>query len=289
MSRRVSAPPDRGPRPRAPPGLLLVNIGRTVRRRVAAMAGSSDFDLYRPREEHDQLREAIRALADGQDRAARGRDRRDARVPARRARRARRASDFHAIHVPEEYGGAGGDALAACIVIEEVARVCASSLAHPRGEQARLAAADPRRVRRGEAGATCRSSRAARAMFSYALSEPEAGSDAGGMTHQGGARRRRLGAQRREALDHQRGRLGVLHGHGAHRSREAHPRRHHGVRGGEGRRGLLVRRARAQARHPGQPDPRALLRQRAASPTPAASARSARASRSRCRPSTTRA
>ena len=37
------------------------------------------------------------------------------------------ASDFFAPHVPEEYGGVGADALATCIVIEEVARVCASS------------------------------------------------------------------------------------------------------------------------------------------------------------------
>ena len=37
------------------------------------------------------------------------------------------ASGFAAIHIPEEYGGQGGDAVAACIVIEEVARVCASS------------------------------------------------------------------------------------------------------------------------------------------------------------------
>ena len=37
------------------------------------------------------------------------------------------ASGFAAIHVPEEYGGQGGDSVAACIVIEEVARVCASS------------------------------------------------------------------------------------------------------------------------------------------------------------------
>jgi protein-L-isoaspartate O-methyltransferase len=36
------------------------------------------------------------------------------------------AADLHAIHVPEEYGGQGGDALAACIVIEEIARACAS-------------------------------------------------------------------------------------------------------------------------------------------------------------------
>ncbi len=37
------------------------------------------------------------------------------------------ANDLHAVHVPEEYGGPGADALATVIVIEEVARVCASS------------------------------------------------------------------------------------------------------------------------------------------------------------------
>ena len=31
------------------------------------------------------------------------------------------------MHIPEEYGGAGADAISACIVIEEVARACASS------------------------------------------------------------------------------------------------------------------------------------------------------------------
>ena len=39
-----------------------------------------------------------------------------------------RASDFHAPHIPTEYGGAGADALATAIVIEEVARACASSV-----------------------------------------------------------------------------------------------------------------------------------------------------------------
>ena len=31
------------------------------------------------------------------------------------------------MHIPEEYGGAGADAIATVIVIEEVARACASS------------------------------------------------------------------------------------------------------------------------------------------------------------------
>ena len=90
------------------------------------------------------------------------------------------ASDLHAIHVPEEYGGAGADALAVCIVIEEVARACASSSLIPAvnklgsmplilagSDEVKAAYLPP--LARGEA------------MFSYALSEPEAGSDAGGM------------------------------------------------------------------------------------------------------------
>ena len=36
------------------------------------------------------------------------------------------AADFHAPHVPEEYGGAGADALATVLVIEEIARACMS-------------------------------------------------------------------------------------------------------------------------------------------------------------------
>ncbi|MCY7265005.1 acyl-CoA dehydrogenase family protein, partial [Pseudomonas protegens] len=38
-----------------------------------------------------------------------------------------RETAFHAPHIPEEYEGLGADALATCIVIEEVARGCASS------------------------------------------------------------------------------------------------------------------------------------------------------------------
>src|SRR5579859_1985266 len=91
-----------------------------------------------------------------------------------------RASDFHAPHIPEQYGGAGADALATAIVIEEVARACASSSLIPAvnklGSMPLLLAGseDLKRrylppVARGEA------------MFSYCLSEPEAGSDAASM------------------------------------------------------------------------------------------------------------
>jgi len=94
-----------------------------------------------------------------------------------------RAADFHAPHIPVEYGGAGADALATCLVIEEVARACASSSLIPGvnllGTTPLLLSASDElngrylpSVARGEA------------MFSYCLSEPEAGSDAAAMSTQ---------------------------------------------------------------------------------------------------------
>jgi alkylation response protein AidB-like acyl-CoA dehydrogenase len=90
------------------------------------------------------------------------------------------AADLHAVHIPEEYGGAGADALATVIVIEEVARACASSSLIPAvnklGTVPLLLSASEdikRRYLTPVAGGD--------AMFSYALSEAEAGSDAASM------------------------------------------------------------------------------------------------------------
>ena len=91
-----------------------------------------------------------------------------------------RANRFHAIHIPEQYGGEGGDALAACIVIEEVARVCASSSLIPAvnklGTMPLLVGADEDLL-----GRYLPHVASGEAMFSYALSEREAGSDAASM------------------------------------------------------------------------------------------------------------
>ena len=81
-----------------------------------ASLGNPDFDLYRPSEEHDALREAIRALATDKI-APRAAEIDETGEFPHDVLAALTASDFHAIHVPEEYGGAGGDALAVCIVI----------------------------------------------------------------------------------------------------------------------------------------------------------------------------
>jgi alkylation response protein AidB-like acyl-CoA dehydrogenase len=92
-------------------------------------------------------------------------------------------SDLHAVHVPAEYGGQGADALASVIVIEEIARVCASSSLIPAVNKLGttgliLSGSDELKARYLPAVAS------GEAMFSYALSEPGAGSDAAAMRTQ---------------------------------------------------------------------------------------------------------
>ena len=153
----------------------------------------------------------------GQDRAARGRDRRDRRVPLRRATTRWSSAGFHAVHIPEEYGGAGADAISRVHRHRGGRPGLRVVVADPGGQQAGQPAADPVRRPRSSRSRSCRRWPPGEAMFSYALSEREAGSDAAADAHPGGARRRHLGAQRHQVLDHQRRRLDVLHGHGRDR------------------------------------------------------------------------
>jgi alkylation response protein AidB-like acyl-CoA dehydrogenase len=143
------------------------------------VAGSAEFDLYRPSEEHDMLRDTVRALVEAKVAPFAAAVDEEARFP-QEALDALVAADLHAVHVPEEYGGAGADALATVIVIEEVARACASSSLIPAVNKlgslpvilsggARLKERYLSPLAKGDA------------MFSYCLSEPDAGSDAGGM------------------------------------------------------------------------------------------------------------
>src|SRR6187431_3564605 len=87
---------------------------------------AADFDTYRLSEDHEAIREPVRAVAEDKIAPYAAAVDEKARYP-QEAHDALVASDFFAPHVPEEYGGVGADALATCIVIEEVARVCASS------------------------------------------------------------------------------------------------------------------------------------------------------------------
>jgi alkylation response protein AidB-like acyl-CoA dehydrogenase len=140
---------------------------------------SSDFPAYSLSEEHLALRESVRQLAEDKIAPYAAEVDQQPRYP-QEAQDALVKADLQAVHIPEEYGGAGADALATVIVIEEVARVCASSSLIPAVNKlgtvplllsgsAELNQRYLAPVARGEA------------MFSYALSEPEAGSDAAAM------------------------------------------------------------------------------------------------------------
>jgi alkylation response protein AidB-like acyl-CoA dehydrogenase len=137
------------------------------------------YPLFAASEDHETLREAVRAVARDKIAPYAAQVDEESRYP-QEAHDALVAADFFAPHVPEEYDGVGADALATCIVIEEVARVCASSSLIPAvnklgsmpvilggSEQLKRRYLTP--LARGEGG------------FSYGLSEREAGSDTAAM------------------------------------------------------------------------------------------------------------
>ncbi len=141
---------------------------------------SDVFPLYAPSDEHREIRKVVRELAEEKIAPYAAAVDEEARYPEEAAA-ALLAADFHAPHVPEEYGGAGADALATVIVIEEIARVCMSSSLIPSVNKlgslpVQLSGSEVLKKKyltllaKGEGG------------FSYCLSEPEAGSDAGGMS-----------------------------------------------------------------------------------------------------------
>ncbi|ROZ98887.1 acyl-CoA dehydrogenase [Gordonia sp. OPL2] len=141
--------------------------------------GNPDFPVFELPEEHVALREAIRALSEKEIEPHAADVDENSRFP-QEALDALVASGFNAIHVPEAYDGQGADSVAACIVIEEVARVCASSSLIPAVNKL------------GTMGLILNGSEelkkqvlpsiaSGEAMASYALSEREAGSDAGSM------------------------------------------------------------------------------------------------------------
>ncbi|WP_407554747.1 acyl-CoA dehydrogenase family protein [Streptomyces sp. Pv4-95] len=137
------------------------------------------LDLYRLPEEHDMLRESVRALAEAKIAPFATAVDEEARFP-QEALEALVANDLHAVHVPEAYGGAGADALATVIVIEEVARVCGSSSLIPAVNKLGslpVILSGSEELKKKFLGPLAKGD----AMFSYCLSEPDAGSDAAGM------------------------------------------------------------------------------------------------------------
>ena len=142
------------------------------------MVGNRDFDQYRLSDEQQQLRAAVRQLADDKIAPRAAEIDETAEFPYDILDVLVRAG-FHAVHIPEEYGGAGADAISTCIVIEEVARACASSSLIPAvnklGSQPIILSGSD------ELKHLVLSSIVNGSMISYALSEREAGSDAGAM------------------------------------------------------------------------------------------------------------
>ncbi|MBD2899330.1 putative acyl-CoA dehydrogenase fadE25 [Actinomadura sp. RB99] len=140
---------------------------------------SHDFPAYAPSEEQELLRATVRELADAKIAPFAAEVDEESRFP-QEALDALVANDLHAVHVPEVYGGAGADALATVIVIEEVARACASSSLIPAVNKlgtVPVLLSGSEELKKRYLGPVARGE----AMFSYALSEADAGSDAGGM------------------------------------------------------------------------------------------------------------
>jgi len=140
---------------------------------------SSDFDVYLLTDEHDQLRSSVRDLAEDVIAPRAAEIDQTAEYPYD-VHKALKAADLLAIHVHEQYGGAGADKVAHCIVVEEIARVCASSSLIPMGNKlgtTGLILSGSEDLKRRYLPAVA----AGDATFSYALSEREAGSDAAAM------------------------------------------------------------------------------------------------------------
>jgi alkylation response protein AidB-like acyl-CoA dehydrogenase len=139
----------------------------------------ASFDTYRLGEEHTMLRESVRQLAEDKI-APRAAETDETGEFPWDVYEALRKADLHAVHIPEEYGGAGADSIATAIVIEEVARACAASSLIPAvnklGTMPLLLSASEE-LKREVLPAVASGD----AMFSYALSEREAGSDAAAM------------------------------------------------------------------------------------------------------------
>ncbi|MGW0229689.1 acyl-CoA dehydrogenase family protein [Actinopolymorpha singaporensis] len=139
----------------------------------------NDVPLFAPTDEHEAVRAACRDLCRAKVAPHAADVDWSASFP-QAAYDALRAADFHAPHIPETFGGVGADALATAIVIEEVARACASSSLIPAvnklGTMPLLLAGSEELNKRYLTPVA-----AGEAMFSYCLSEPDAGSDAAAM------------------------------------------------------------------------------------------------------------
>ncbi len=174
--------------------------------------GNPDFDVFRLPDEHNELRAVLRDLCEKQIAPYAADVDEKPRFPDE-ALKALNESGFSAVHIPEEYGGQGADSVATCIVIEEVARVCASSSLIPAVNKLGtmgliLSGSDELKKQ------VLPELASGEAMASYALSERESGSDAAAMRTRARQDGDSLDSQRHQGLDHQRRQVELVHGDG---------------------------------------------------------------------------
>ncbi len=143
------------------------------------MGTDSDDNLFALTEDHRAIRAAVREISEKQIAPYAADCDENERYPVE-AQKALSESGFNAVHIPESYAGAGADAVATVIVIEEVARVCASSSLIPAvnklGSMPIILSGSEELKKQ-----VLPQIASGAAMISYALSEREAGSDAAAM------------------------------------------------------------------------------------------------------------
>jgi alkylation response protein AidB-like acyl-CoA dehydrogenase len=145
----------------------------------AGASGSASFDTFVLPEEHQLLRKTVREVADDKIAPRAAEIDETGEFPWDVAE-ALVAADLHAVHVPEAYGGVGADAIASAIVIEEIARACCASSLIPAVNKLGtmgLILAGSEELKSHYLGKLARGE----GLWSYCLSEPEAGSDAANM------------------------------------------------------------------------------------------------------------
>jgi alkylation response protein AidB-like acyl-CoA dehydrogenase len=152
---------------------------RVTERSPMAGFGNPSFDVFRLPQEHDELRAVLRDICETEIAPYAAEVDEQARFPEE-ALKILNETGFSAVHVPEEYGGQGADSVSACIVVEEVARVCASSSLIPGVNKLGTIALilHGSQELKKQVLPTLASGDA---MASYALSEREAGSDPASM------------------------------------------------------------------------------------------------------------
>src|SRR3990167_6668830 len=150
------------------------DLGTLGRGTMVSMSTSNAAD--RPTEEQVLLRDAVRDLAVARIAPRAAEIDRTGGVPED-IRQLLAAQDVLALPFPVDHGGVGGDLLTVCLAIEQIARACATSslilMVQELGALPLLIAGSPEQQARWFPDLA-----AGRTLAAFALTEPEAGSDA---------------------------------------------------------------------------------------------------------------